>query len=86
MELHLFRIRYPAIEVELTTITSFIWYSWFTVIDTFVYTVLYCQMPWITFHSDYTHPMFPYQVRMSFYCIFIYAMALCHVKSGVCLV
>ena len=40
---------------------------------------------WIIY-LDYAHPMFPYWVRMLFWWIFIYAMALFHDKSGVCIV
>ena len=79
MELHNFMIRDPDIEIGLTKITSFIWYSWFTVI---IYRyicnkllILSNALLRITIHSDYAHPMFPYRVRMWFCCIFIYAMA-----------
>ena len=49
-ELHNFRITDLDIEIGLTKITSFIWYSWFTVIGTFVINCLYCQMPCYGLH------------------------------------
>ena len=52
MELHNLRIRDPDIEIGLTKITLFIWYSWFTVIGTFVtivYTVKCLVMVYISF-------------------------------------